>query len=593
MSDKTLGGRYRLTDQIGAKEGVDTYKAVDESGAVTAVELMRAPTAQDVTRLDRWAETMRGFDHPDLPHIFGYGAEGESFYVVREYVVGTNLKTLMAGGPLPVEKAVRYAIQVSEALRSANRMGLVHGDLRPHNIVVTHDDRVKVTEFQMPPAGGGLTARTSAAPESWHYASPEEVQGLPLTPTSDVYSLGVILYEMVTGRVPFDGETVAEVQGLHLTEVPTRPRALSIHVPAALDGVIMRALAKDPADRYQSFEAMRQDLLDVVASPKEEIVRAPGRAPEVAPAAVPEVITVPAYPVRRRRVWPWALLASLLAIALVAAIGAQFLLAPIGVPDLVGLTRAEAQNVLAAAGLTLGATIDQPAATARVGTVIAQNPRVDLRVRRGTAVDLTIGTLASITVPELAGQTQAEAIATLERAGLRAGAITFVITGRAPIGAVVGQSPLAGGTLAPDDEVAITVVRARGSFTVPSVVGLTEAEATSRLDDGGFSTIVAREFSTTVASGIVISQVPAAATRVGSRGDVTIVVSSGPLLVEVPNVIGLTRDDAVGALLRIGLNVTVSLEDTQAVLRSKVLTQYPVGGMSVVPRTRVRLTVAD
>jgi serine/threonine-protein kinase len=196
-------------------------------------------------------------------------------------------------------------------------------------------------------------------------------------------------------------------------------------------------------------------------------------------------------------------------------------------------------------------------------------------------------------VPELTGQTQAEAIAAIEKAGLGVGEITFVITGRAPVGAVISQSPLAGGTVAPDAEIAITVVRARGSFTIPSVIGLNEAAATSRLSDAGFSAIVTREFSTTVASGIVISQVPAAATRVGTRGDVTVVVSSGPLLVEVPNVIGLTRDDAVSALLRIGLNVTVSLEDTRAVLRSKVLEQYPVGGMSVAPRTRVRLTVAD
>jgi serine/threonine-protein kinase len=381
MSDRTLGGKYRLTDQIGAKDGVKTYKAVDESGAVTAVELIPAPTPQDVTRLDRWAETMRGFDHPDLPRVFGYGADGESFYVVREYVVGTNLKTLLAGGPLSVDKAVHYAIQVSEALHAANRMGLVHGDLRPHNIVVTRDDHVKVTEFQMPPASSGIAPRTSAAPEFWHYASPEEAQGLQLAPTSDVYSLGVIMYEMVTGRVPFDGETVAEVQEQHLTKAPTPPRTLNIHVPAALDGIIMRALAKDPADRYQSFESMREDLWAVLAMPTEEIVRAPGRAPEIAPAAVPGVVTVPAYPVRRRRVWPWALLVALLVVALAAAVGASFLLAPIGVPDLAGLTRAEAQTVLVAAGLTLGATIDQPAATARIGTVIAQNPRVGVRVR--------------------------------------------------------------------------------------------------------------------------------------------------------------------------------------------------------------------
>jgi serine/threonine-protein kinase len=284
---------------------------------------------------------------------------------------------------------------------------------------------------------------------------------------------------------------------------------------------------------------------------------------------------------------------AVLVIALAAALAAQFLLAPIGVPDVVGLTRAEAQNVLAAAGLTLGATIDQPAATARIGTVIAQNPRVGVRVRRGTAVDLTVGTLSSITVPSLTGQTQAEAIAALENAGLAVGEITFVITGRAPVGTVIAQSPLAGGALAPDDEVSLTVVRARGSFTVPSVVGLTESAATSRLTAAGFSVIVTREYSTTVDNGTVISQVPAAATRVGARGDVTIVVSRGTQLVEVPFVIGLTRDDAVNTLLRLGLNVNVTLEDTRAVLRSKVLEQYPASGASVIPRTTVELTVAD
>lgn len=613
MSERRLGGRYRLTDQIGAKDHVKTYKAVDEGGAVAAVELMQMPTPEDATRLDRWAETMLGFDHPDLPDVYGYGAEGQSFYVVREYVVGTNLKTLLAGGPLPVERAVRYAIQVSEALHSANRMGLVHGDVRPHNLVVAADDRIKVTEFQMPPGRGGLTARRSDIPEFWHYASPEEIQGLPLAPASDVYSLGAVLYEMVTGRVPFDGETVAKVQRLHLTGAPTPPRSLNMHIPPALDGIILRALAKDPDARYGTFAAMRADLEQVLASQREAgavlapppgvapvPVRAPapGRVMEAAPAVVPEEVALPAAPARRRAVWPWVLLAVFLILALAAALVVAFwaqplALAPIGVPELTGLSQAEARAALATAGLTLGTVANQAAETDQIGTVIAQNPRPAVRVRRGTAVDLTLGISTAIEAPRLTGQTQGEAISTLEKAGLSVGAITFASTSEAPQGTVLGQSPPAGRTLAPGDTIALTVARAPGPAIVPSVIGLREGDAISRLRDAGFSVIATREFSGTIPTELVIRQTPAASTRVSERGTVTIVSSNGPLSIDVPNVVGLTRPDAIATLTRLGLDVVVSFEDTRSALRDRVLAQTPGDDATVAPRTDIRLTVGD
>lgn len=268
MPDTVVAGRYQLTRQIGAKDGTTTFVARDDRGTTAVVEMTRSGGPDHFIRLQQRARAVARLDHADLPRIFSFGAHDGTYYVAREYVQGVNLKTLAAGGPTRPLQAARYLMQVCEALWTAHAQGIVHGDLRPHNLILTPEGMVKVMEWAMPTPSGELASRTSAAPEFWHYASPEEIHGKKLTPASDVYSLGVVLYELVTGFVPFDGHTAQEVRRKHIELYPHAPSYLNVNVPAGLEGIIMRALAKNPGFRTANAEAMLWDLWALVRGPQ-------------------------------------------------------------------------------------------------------------------------------------------------------------------------------------------------------------------------------------------------------------------------------------------------------------------------------------
>jgi serine/threonine-protein kinase len=255
-----VAGKYQLMRQIGAKDGTTTFVARDDRGTTAVVEMTRAGGPDHFIRLQQRARAVAGLDHAELPRIYSFGAHDGTYYLAREYVHGVNLKTLAAGGPTRPLQAARYVMQVCEALWTAHAQGIVHGDIRPHNLILTREGTVKLLEWAMPTSSGELAARTSGAPEFWHYASPEEVHGKKLTPASDIYSLGVVLYELVTGRVPFDGHTAQEVRRKHVEQYPHAPSHLNVNVPCELEGIIMRALAKNPGFRTASAEVMLWDL---------------------------------------------------------------------------------------------------------------------------------------------------------------------------------------------------------------------------------------------------------------------------------------------------------------------------------------------
>lgn len=267
MPDTVVAGKYQLTRQIGAKDLTTTFMARDDHGTTAVVEVTRSGGPDHFIRLQQRARAVAELDHADLPRVFAFGAHDDTYYVAREYVDGMNLKTLAAGGPIRPLQAARYAMQVCEALWTAHAQGLVHGDLRPHNLILTPEGVVKVLEWAMPTPSGELSSRSGDAPEFWHYASPEEIHGKKLTPASDVYSLGVVLYELVTGFVPFDGHDAQEVRRKHVEQYPEPAGRLNVNVPPELEGIIMRALAKSPGFRTATAEVMLWDLWAFVRGP--------------------------------------------------------------------------------------------------------------------------------------------------------------------------------------------------------------------------------------------------------------------------------------------------------------------------------------
>src|SRR5437588_12054618 len=313
----------------------NVYLAEDEVlGRRVAIKILNDRHAGDdqfVERFRREAKNAASLSHPNIVSIYDRGEAEGTYYIAMEYLDGRALKELIvARCPAPIHLAVDYARQILAAIRFAHRQGLVHRDIKPHNVLVDGEGRLKVTDFGIARAGPSQMTEEGSIIGTAQYLSPEQAQGAPVTPASDLYSVGIVLYELLTGTVPFSGETPVELAMKHLSKVPEPPSHLRPEVPRDLDFVVMRALAKSPAERYQTADEMDADLARVArgvsVSPETEeaataIIAQPITA---APVVNPPVAHPPAPPVyydydepvdRRRPFWPWLVALGLLVLA--------------------------------------------------------------------------------------------------------------------------------------------------------------------------------------------------------------------------------------------------------------------------------------
>src|SRR5215468_8172439 len=268
LIDQVFDGRYRILRKLGTGGMANVYLAEDqELGRRVALKLLDDRHAQDeqfVERFRREAKNAAGLSHPNIVSIFDRGQAEGTYYIAMEYLDGRTLKELLVrNGPTPIPIAIDYARQILSALSFAHRNGIVHRDIKPHNIVVGGDGRLKVTDFGIARSGTSQMTEVGSIVGTAQYLSPEQARGAPVDPRSDIYSLGVVLYEMLTGKVPFTGDTPVEIAMKHLSQVPDPPSELRSEVPHDLDAVVMRALAKEPDRRYDSAEEMDADLARV------------------------------------------------------------------------------------------------------------------------------------------------------------------------------------------------------------------------------------------------------------------------------------------------------------------------------------------
>jgi serine/threonine-protein kinase len=500
----------------------------------------------------------------------------------------------MTHGALPVHTAIGYAKQLLEALRFAHRHGIIHRDIKPHNVLVSADQqvkanepRLKVTDFGIARHGASQMTEAGSIMGTAQYLSPEQARGAPVTAASDLYSAGVVLYEMLTGKVPFTGDSAIEIAMKHVNELPKPPSSLRPEIPPELDQIVLRALAKDPEDRYQTAEEFIEDLERVeaglpisrstataatailagaaVGESTELLSETPTRV--AAPPAPPPQRRPPTYPPsspydeppRKRKRWvPWLLVALLLAAAILAGwwvynqIQDQLEAAePVGVPNVVGLERDLAIQQIEDAELEASVE-EQPSTEVQQGIVIEQSPPAGSRIAKGDTVTIVVSTgPREVEVPALAGRTYEEAVDILEELGLEPERVD--VFSQRPPGIVASLDPRAGTLVDEGSVVTVRVSKGTQLIPVPDVLEQSEDSARAELEAAGFQVEVVEAPSSSTPAGLVSAQSPDPGVEAARGSTVQITISTGPEQVRVPAVEGMSEGDAQDALDAEGL----------------------------------------
>jgi serine/threonine-protein kinase len=585
--DTVVAGRYRLLGRLGSGGMADVWCAEDSMlNRRVALKFLHPRFAQDeqfVERFRREASAAAGLQHPNVVGVFDRGTVDGTHYIAMEYVEGASLKDLIGRG-LTVGEAVEIVRQVLAGVKYAHERGIIHRDLKPQNVLVDSEGRARVTDFGIARAGVSEITQTGSVLGTAQYLSPEQAQGLPVTAASDIYSIGVMLYEALTGTVPFDADSPVTVALKQVSERPRPPSELNPQVSRALDGVVMRALAKDPANRFASAEEFRQALDVAEADPSGAGFGDTASYAAVAAAAGTEPPPAPPPPPEERGFFTPGRIA-LLALILLALAGVlvYFLLLKdrstpsVLVPTVIGDKEAEATDTLEAAGFQV-APREIPRADAVPHTVIEQDPTAGSRAPNGSTVTITVAIgLGRAPVPDVKGLDLATARKRLNGAGFKVH-VTHEHSDRVRKGIVIGTVPPAGTNLERKETVTIQVSRGPRLAQVPSVVGMSQAEAAGQIRDAGLVPRFERQESTEP-EGQVIDQTPAAGTSVRKGSDVTVTVSSGVAKVTVPNVVGESEDEAKADLSAAGLNARVVRTTTSDPNEDgQVLSQSPQAG---------------
>lgn len=618
-----FAGRYKLMRRLGSGGMADVWLAEDtDLGRRVAVKILHERYANDeqfVERFRREATHAAGLSHPNVVSIFDRGEAEGSYFIVMEYIDGQTLKQLITSrGPCPIPVAVSYARQILAALRYAHKHGIVHRDIKPHNVLVDGEGRIKVADFGIARAGTSQMTETGSIIGTAQYLSPEQARGAPVEESSDLYSTGILLYELLTAKVPFNGDTPVEIAMKHLQRAPEPPSTHREEISHDLDLIILRALAKEPSGRFRSAQEMDRELERIgrgehVSDETEEAAtmviaaaaagNAGGGNGDGAPTAVTggfgnsERYRAYDGPVTRERsLWPWLLGIGLL-VAL-AAVG-YFLYdrvqeqidssRPVAVDDYRGIDEALAVRAIDEDGFEPRVR-RLPNSTVEAGKVIDQQPEPGTRLAKGSIVTVEVSTgTAKVRVPNVVGSNQTDAIEELTKAGLDAD--PRQINSKEQAGLVIAQAPAGGTVLAEGSRVRINVSKGPRPIAVPSVVGSDYDAAEAILQTAGFS-VRRQDVESKEPAGRVTAQNPPGNSTAARNSTVVLEVSKGPKTVPVDDVTGADTDLARATLISAGFKVKVVSQDTDdETLDNVVIAQDPLGGTEAVPGTTVTITV--
>lgn len=576
----SLGDRYLLSTHLARGGMADVYQGQDELlGRKVAVKVLHAQYSTDdafVKRFRKEAQAAANLTHPNIVGIYDWGQIDSTYYIVMELVDGRSLReVLKSEGALLPRRAIEISADVAAALSVAHRSGLVHRDIKPGNILLAPDGTVKVTDFGIARAWDDSQelTKTGAVMGTATYFSPEQAQGATADERSDVYSLGVVLYEMLTGTPPFRGDSPMAVAFQHVSQNAAPPSTVNPDVPAELDRIVMKAMAKDPAQRYQTAEALRTDLWRTLqGEPPAAASQAPAPATDdqsatrtmapVPPATVPpdqayRSLEEPPSTNLAFVVGTFALLATLAVLVFLVLqqlSGSDTPVADlIAVEDVAGLTEEDALRAIQAQGLVAIPNRENSDAVDS-GLVIRTDPPAGSQVEEGATVTVIISAgIEQFPVPSLVGLDQTTAVDLIRRQGFQLGQVIPDAESTAAPGTVISQEPLGNVTAPAGATVDIVVAAGPETVALSDLIDLTERDATAALQSLGLFFEIQTEFSDEVDRGRVIRTTPDAGVELAIGATVTLVVSDGPEPVVVPSLIGLTLEAALTRLEQEGL----------------------------------------
>ena len=600
-----VDGRYRILNRLGSGGMAEVWCAEDaQLGRRVALKILQPRFAQDqefVERFRREASAAAGLQHPNVVNVFDRGEFDGTYYIAMEYVQGASLRDLINEG-MSVEAAVGVTRQILAAAKFAHSHGVIHRDFKPGNVLVDREGRATVTDFGIAKAGVSEITQTGSVMGTAQYLSPEQAQGLAVTAASDLYSIGVILYEALTGFVPFKADSAVAVALKQVSEVPRPPSELNPAVPKALDAVVLKAMAKDPANRFQSADEFDAALTEAERNPSGAPVETASFAPvpvatpetaEPAAAAPAESPPPPGAPreeeKQRRRWWRWAIIAVLIAGLVGLAVWALTLPEQVTVPSVTNQDVESATATLEDEGFEV--EVNEGPNLRAPGTVLEQDPTAGEQADEGSTVTLSVSSGPGVAeIPRVAELTERDATEKLQRAGFRVEPKQR-FSEDVTAGRVIGTVPKQGTKLEQDQVVTLLVSKGSNLVAVPSVLNLQQDDAEAEIEDAELLANVETETSD-APEGTVFAQDPGPGGAVEVGSEVTITVSTGPEEVAVPSVIGDTQQAGRATLRAQGLKVDVSKENvTDPDDDGVIIEQTPPGGTSVPPGTTVSIVI--
>ncbi len=533
-----IDGRYRVSARLGSGGMADVYLAHDTLlGRQVALKLLHHRFAEDqefVERFRREASSAAGLSHPNVVAVFDRGEWNGTYYIAMEYLPGRSLKAVVREhGALSPGDAIDIVVQILLAARFAHRRGIIHRDIKPHNVILDEEGRAKVTDFGIARAGASDMTLTGSIMGTAQYLSPEQAQGHAVSESSDLYAIGVVLYELLTGSVPFEGDSAVTIALKQVSVDAVPPSRRNPEVSPALDAVVMRSLAKEPSQRFANAD----EFIAALQRAREGIAPAPAPVPNSATGTAAAMLVPPLSGEQRkspsdgsgrgkRALWAAAVLAVL---AILAAVVLLLLLGP---------------------------------------------------------------NRASVTVPNVTGETQSAAITSLQHEGL-VSVLSLAANARVPSGLVVGTTPPSGTAVKKGAHVNVVVSSGPGILALPNVNNKLGSEAVKILREKGFQPTTKSQSSNTVGKGLVISTEPTDGTEVQVGSPVTVLVSSGPQEVSVPEVTNESQADATATLAAAGLKVTVLKREVAEPAAGTVISQTPSAGSQLKLGSQVTIVVAQ